>query len=509
MIRLLVSLVLIALAPQLHAGGKAEHVVLMVWDGLRGDFVTKENAPNLSALAASGVHFRHHHSIYPSLTSVNATALATGVYPNRSGMISNWGWRPEISGGKLTRMDFPETIRKGDELTGGHYLNAPTIAELVTARGGRTAIAGTKTAPLLHQRNPRGTAVTLFRGTTLPESALAPIVDLLGTFPAKDETPNVAADSWTTRALTESLWRDGVPEFSLLWMSEPDYSQHASGPGTKDSLGAIASDDNNLALVLRTLAAKGVADKTDVMVASDHGFSTIDRHIDVPEILIGKGFNIATDKHAKLARGQIRIAPNGGMNLYYIGEHDSATAARLVEALQQSNFASVIFTREKIDGAFPMSEVHVDLADGPDVLMTFKWNDRTNENGTPGMIDITQTGDPNRGTHGSLSPFDLHNIFIAAGPDFRRGMQDDFPTSNLDVAATIMHILGLTTPEPLDGRVVSEALSEGDAHQSNVERKPIEASRQFANGTWRETLRRSQLGTSIYIDEGDGGFTPK
>lgn len=111
--------------------------MLIVWDGMRPDFITEEGTPNLWKLAQSGVNFSHHHSVYPSLTSVNSTAFATGVFPSRSGMIANWAFRPEISGGKLARMDAPDIIRRGDELSGGGYLAAPTIAELVRARGGR------------------------------------------------------------------------------------------------------------------------------------------------------------------------------------------------------------------------------------------------------------------------------------------------------------------------------------------------------------------------------------
>jgi hypothetical protein len=33
--------------------------------------------------------------------------------------------------------------------------------------------------------------------------------------------PNDAQDRWTTRALTEVLWKTEVPKFLLLWLSEP------------------------------------------------------------------------------------------------------------------------------------------------------------------------------------------------------------------------------------------------------------------------------------------------
>src|ERR1043166_8156905 len=60
----------------------ARHVVLIVWDGMRPDFVSPQYAPTLDKLAHDGVRFRNHHSVYPTATDVNGAALASGCYPN-------------------------------------------------------------------------------------------------------------------------------------------------------------------------------------------------------------------------------------------------------------------------------------------------------------------------------------------------------------------------------------------------------------------------------------------
>ena len=60
------------------------HVVVVVWDGMRPDFVSKENTPALWKLAHEGVVFRNHHSVYSSATNVNGTAMVTGVYLGRT-----------------------------------------------------------------------------------------------------------------------------------------------------------------------------------------------------------------------------------------------------------------------------------------------------------------------------------------------------------------------------------------------------------------------------------------
>jgi len=46
------------------------------------------------------------------------------------------------------------------------------------------------------------------------------------------------------------------------------------------------------------------------------------------------------------------IVGNGGAVLFYVIGHDAAVTRRLVEFLQQPDFAGVIFTREPMDGTF-------------------------------------------------------------------------------------------------------------------------------------------------------------
>ena len=64
-------------------------MILMVWDGLRPDLVTERDTPNLFRMAREGVRFDRHHSIFPTLTMVNATALATGAPPGINGLEGN------------------------------------------------------------------------------------------------------------------------------------------------------------------------------------------------------------------------------------------------------------------------------------------------------------------------------------------------------------------------------------------------------------------------------------
>src|SRR5213080_626886 len=147
-------------------------VVVVVWDGMRPDFVSEENTPALWKLARDGVTFRNHHAVYPSATMVNGTALVTGVYPGKNGIIANHVYRPDIDSDRAIDVETPAAVKKGDELSGGKYISVSTIAELVQRAGGRTSIAAAKSVGLLLDRHPdRGrstSSVTLFAGTSLP-----------------------------------------------------------------------------------------------------------------------------------------------------------------------------------------------------------------------------------------------------------------------------------------------------------------------------------------------------
>ncbi len=485
---------------------KAErHVVVVVWDGMRPDFLRQENTPALWKLANEGVVCRNHHAVYPSATNVNGTALVTGVYPGHSGLIANHDYRPEI--------EIPKVVEKGDELSGGKYISFPTIAEIVQRAGGHTAIATAKTVGLLLDRHvdpgsPKN-CVTLFAGESRPRDALSQIVEALGPFPPFGQFAR--GDKWTTKAITEILWKDSVPTFSLLWLGEPDLTQHGSAPGAPPALAAIKSSDENLAAVLSALDRQRARETTDVFVVSDHGFSTIERSVDLRKILNDAGFAAKTKFNDPPKAGEIMLVGNGGSVLFYVMQHDAAVTRRLVEFLQQSDFAGVIFTKEPMQGTFGLEQAKVDSQYAPDVVMAFRWHDSKNQFGTPGMIDADWQRRAGEGTHATLSRFDMHNMLIATGPDLRGGEMDHLPTGNVDLAPTILRILGITPRQKLDGRVLSEALVKVDPATAGLkpETKTIEAIKDFPAGTWRQSLQISRVGSTEYLDEGNGAFVPE
>ena len=503
------------LAPLASAAGHAEHVVVLVWDGMRPDFISEQNTPTLSRLARDGVFFQNHHAVFVSSTEVNGAALATGVHPRTSGVMANKEYRPAIDPMKSVAIEGMTTIRTGDVVSHDQYIRVATVAEILRMQNPpqRTVIAGTKPVALLLDRKERpddSPSRLLAEGETLPASLLARITGRLGAFPAINKT-KIDRDTWTARALLDELWADGVPPFSVLWLAEPDWSQHATGPGSETSLAAIRSSDDILALVLKALADRKLLGQTDMMIVSDHGFSTIDRNADVALDLSKAGLTVCRAFAGAPAAGTVLVIGNGGSANLYVTGHDGAVIKRAVDCLQAQDYTGVLFTREGIEGTFPLSLAKIDTPDAPDIVISFRWSDGRNANGTPGLL-VSETGGkrgPGEGDHASLSRFDLHNTLVAAGPDFRNGVVDPLSSGNTDIAPTVLWILGVQPAAPMDGRVLTEALTIPGPKLQSFEVNRYEVTRDLGASIWHQHLTISEVNGVTYFDEGNGGTVDK
>jgi arylsulfatase A-like enzyme len=103
----------------------------------------------------------------------------------------------------------------------------------------------------------------------------------------------------------------------------------------------------------------------------------------------------------------------------------------------------------------------------------------------------------------SLSAFDMHATLVAAGPHFRSGV-DTLASGNVDVAPTVLWILGIQPPRSMDGRILSEALSIKAPKIRSFEPGHIEASAKQSNATWTQYLNYTEVNGARYLDEGNG-----
>lgn len=489
----------------------SRHVVIVVMDGLRPDAITAENMPTLFAMRQTGTDFSAHHPSYPSTTEVNGASLATGMVPSHSLIIANREYRPEINAESPIDTQSLMAIWTNDHLVRRDW-TPPTLVEIARGKGMRTAVAGTKGVTYLWDRSLKNRSVDspiLSDGMTLPGAFMDKVLWDMGTNPAKADGnagPNTKQDQWTQRIMTEKMWENGVPALSVLWFSEPDYVQHGSGPGTPNAIKGYAGLDNLLKELFWALERKGVKDQTDVLVVSDHGFNTASNGVSLSRSLTNRNLKIRTSYREPTQPDEILMINLGGSASFYVPNHNAELTDKLVEALVGwVEWTGVVFTRDGNKGTFKLSDVDIDSPFCPDVVVSLRWAPGTMKDHLPGVIfsDGTVSGD---GTHGSLSPFEMHNTLIAIGPDFKKGYVSKLPSSSPDVTATVAHLLGLKAD--MDGRVLTEGLCAypEPADADSAITQTLKATRVFDDGfTWKQYMKVTTFRNRRYFDEGNWG----
>jgi arylsulfatase A-like enzyme len=254
------------------------------------------------------------------------------------------------------------------------------------------------------------------------------------------------------------------------------------------------------------LKQKKALDSTDVIITSDHGFSTVTEYIDVAAMLDAHGFHAVRKLPPEgLNEGDIMIVGLAGAVLCYVSGHDEKLIEQAVHFLQGQPYAGLVFTRKPMAGTFSLAEAHLDSPSAADIIMAMRWKAGLNDFGVPGLIYADGNSQAsNKGTHATLCPTEMHNIGFAVGPDFARGMKDSLPTGNIDIAPTILWLLGVAPKQKMSGRVLTEALRVAGPAIESCQSHRAEAVWQGDGFTWRQYLDISEVNGVTYFDQGNG-----
>ena len=91
---------------------RPSNVVLFVADGLRSSVVDDTTAPTMAAIAREGVSLRNSHALFPTFTTANASAMATGHMLGDTGDFSNTIYAGfEVPGAGQSPTQFGKTTR--------------------------------------------------------------------------------------------------------------------------------------------------------------------------------------------------------------------------------------------------------------------------------------------------------------------------------------------------------------------------------------------------------------
>ena len=354
--RLAIVVAAVAL-PSLAQAQTPHNVILFVPDGLRALMVTPETAPTFAAIRDQGVNFKNPHSLFPTFTTPNASAMATGHYLGDTGDFSNTiytGYPVPGAGDSLTPfLESDPVLGDVDEHFAGDYLDEATILRAAREQGLSTATIG-KLGPALifdHTERSGGRTIVIddstgviddstgstkgiplspemqeaLKAAGLPlaapprgDNAKAGNATTPGTTIANVTQQDYFADL-TTKIVLPMFKARGRPFVLVFWSRDPDGTQHNQGdslnqltPGINGptSLAAIKNADTDLARIRQALTDLGLDKTTDIVVSADHGFSTISKqsetspaaktgYKDVPTGLLPPGF-VALDIAAAL-----------------------------------------------------------------------------------------------------------------------------------------------------------------------------------------------------------------
>lgn len=368
---------------------KTPYVVMVSLDAFRWDYDSIYDTPVLYEIASDGVRAERLIPSFPTKTFPNHYSIATGLYPDHHGLVNNSFYAP----------DLDLVYRIGDRVmvaNGAFYGGEPVW---VTARK-----AGLKTASFY------------WVGSEAPIMGMHP--DYWKPF--DEEVPFGERIDTVLKWL--SLPLNKRPHLVTLYFEEPDAVSHVYGPLSPETGGMVHSLDSLLGVLRTGIKRLPVTGKVNLIVLSDHGMGEI----------AGSRYNYILDT---LPERMIRriyggspvwaVEPVEGKTdsvLYYLNIQNGIKAYRKEELPAYLHYG----TNQRIPAVVLIAE--------------------------PGWVAglRPRPSDNNKGDHGYDWKFsDMHSIFFAEGPAFKRGFTID-TLYNVDIYNIIADILKLK-PAPNDG----------------------------------------------------------
>lgn len=365
------------------------YVIMVSMDAFRWDFDSVYGTPMLDEIASNGVKAQRLIPSFPTKTFPNHYSIATGLYPDHHGLINNSFYAP----------DLDLVYRIGDR----------TMVENAAFYGGEpiwvTAMkAGVKTASFY------------WVGSEAPIMGMHP--DYWKTF--DDEV--AFGDRVDTVLKWLSLPAARRPHLVTLYFEEPDATGHEYGPVAPETAAVVKSLDSLLGVLRDGLRKLPQAKKISLIVLSDHGMGQVDP----------SKYNYIFDTLPQTMVKRIY----GGSPVWSVEPAEGKTDSLIM-----------CINMQKGVKAYRKEELPAHLHYG------------TN----PRLPDVVVIADPgwiagirpvpsgyNRGDHGFDWKWkDMHSIFYAEGPAFKKGFETD-TLYNVDIYNIVTRILNIV-PAQNDG----------------------------------------------------------
>jgi hypothetical protein len=414
--------------------------VVVVLDGTRRDMVTEADMPHVSALARRAEWCAAHRSVFPSATRVVSAAFATGCFPGRNELQGNS--QALLEAGRLVHHDagHPEFLQHKRRLT-GRSLAVPTMAERLAPVGG--AIIFNNVSPgAAYAHDPDGHGHVYHRA-----GSYGPGRHRLEGAAALDVSLDIAGDERMTTRFIDEVLVERKPALAMIWMGEPDTTQHACPLGSPEHRALLRRADANAQRVVAAverLRAKG--EDILLVVCSDHGHQTVDGVVDVDGALIEAGLK------ASRSSADIVTASNGTSVFVHVAEVMAPRLGEIGAFLASCDWAGRVLSASELPSVGQAARHGLAFA------VAMRASEDVNPFGIPGLSKEAlpvpgKAAHLHCGQHGGLARYEQAPFLVLDGGGFGTGTTRASETRIVDLAPTILTHLGQPAGG-MDGRAL-------------------------------------------------------
>jgi len=348
--------------------------------------------PSLEALAARGAVAERLVPPFPSNTFPSHVTLVTGVAPERHAIVNNTFYDAER--GLFDKRDIPS------------WIEVEPLWSLLAAEGIPSASfhwVGSEGA-WRSGRGPRH-----WRPFDKGVSEMTKVRTILG---------------WLDLADTRDR-----PRFVTAWFRGADGPGHKHGPGSEPARRSLARQEPAVAALIQGIAERGLWPSTTVFVVSDHGMASASHRVDLDGALEQAGLKAWV------------VGIGGFAQVYLLAKDEDARrvdAARVVKIAQGLGLEA----RFRPDAEPELRVAHPRFGD------VVVWSPR-------GSAMVLKREQREAGFHGYRPEHpDMGALFVAAG----RGIAPGVSLASVravDVAPTLLALLGVARPDWMEGRVIA------------------------------------------------------
>lgn len=413
------------------------------------DLQTLKNKPNFKMILDEGSRVNRMKSIYPTVTYPVHATLITGTYPEKHGVInneefhvgqiaSNWNWFNQ----SIKVPDIFDAAKKAGKTTAAVYWpitgNHQNIDYLINEY-----CSLDKQADIHKLFVESGTSEELYENIVKKHGEGLSV----GTHPDADNfCINCACD----------IIRQYKPDVLAVHPANIDGMRHKTGVFSSAVTQALNDVEKHLEQLITATKNAGVFEETNFIILSDHGQMNITRVIN-PNVLLKEAGFIETDSEGKITDWQA-YSHSAAMSaqVYLKDPSDDEVKNKVYDLLcrlkeEQVYGIGEVFTKNEI-----REKEHLN-GDFSFVIETDGFTTFGNDWNRP-LVSPLDTTDYKFGhaTHGYLPEKGPQLVFIAYGPDIKKGVVLE-NGHLINVASTITKLFGGIL-EDCDGKNMDELL---------------------------------------------------